>query len=92
MDTNKFYELLKAGKLNEAKALLEEYFKQKPSEEEKAAVMVAVTDAYVRAKNEIDQAYIQELDEAERLLKEIKADEQKLEDQQKLDEARKNIG
>ncbi len=91
MDIQNFENLLSENKIGEAKKLLEDYLKQEPTAAEKGTVYTALASAYVKAKNQINQQYLAELESILQLLKSAGKVEKKIDDAGELSNLRSSI-
>lgn len=91
IDTKKLEELLAAEKWDEAKVILEDYFKADWPAEDRGAVLANLASIYLEVNNKIGREYERTLDEAILALKEIKSREKKIDDKIKMAKIKSEI-
>jgi len=84
--------LLDAGKVDEAKAMLEELAGRELSEDERAESQLLLARLYVKLTNAINEAYLDTLKDGIEQLKALNAKERAYIDQVKLAKARLQLG
>lgn len=83
-DYKQLEELLAQSKLAEARAMLEDYFKTQPTPAESGEAYTNLAALYLKIQNDLDEKYLQALDQAIGKLKELAGSQKKAEDQARI--------
>lgn len=86
IDVQKIISALQAGKSDQAKSLLDDYFSQDISPDDKAAAHVLLAKVYMTAMNDLQLDYKNKLEKAIRLLERTAATEENMSSQLQIKE------
>ena len=90
-DPAKLVLLIEEGRLDEAKAFINELVRAPLSEKEKMALRVDLISKYVQAQNTLDSEYVKSLEEAVAALDEIGVQKGNINDKIELAEVREQL-
>lgn len=90
-EDNNLFELLNAGKWEEALPNLKEYLKKDATDAEKGKIFVMIAEAYMKASTEINERESAALQQMTEILQDLDETEQKYEDEAGLASARNVI-
>jgi hypothetical protein len=92
IDISQLETLLGAGKLDEARAIIQAAVNEKMTDEEKGSALATIAEVYVDIQNTINAEHLEALKEAIAGLKIIDAAEDKAKDQEELAKVRGELG
>lgn len=83
-DHKQLEELLNQGKLVEARAMLEDFFKAELTPEEEGEAQVSLAALYLKVQNSLDEKYLEALNQSAGRLKELTSTQKGAEDQARI--------